>query len=83
MSCDHHCCDYTHMRRPTVSHGQCDCSCHDGDCENRDEHVGECNCHGDYYDWPHHYTGLGACPKGAAMIISRAADALASEGEGR
>lgn len=66
--CDHRCCDYTHMRRPAVSVGQCPCDCHDGNCANKESHVGECSCPSDYYDWPHHYV---MCPKGMAMIDAR------------
>ena len=68
-ACDHRCCDYSHMRRPAVSAGQCDCRCHDGRCDNTESHAGECNCPGDYYDWPHHYV---RCPKGIAMEEERA-----------
>ena len=68
MSCEHVCCPYSHLRRPSVSFGQCECRCHDGWCEARANHEGECNCPGDYYVWPHHYV---YCPKGMAMAAGR------------
>ena len=70
-TCPHTCCPYSHMRRPRISYGQCECRCHDGHCENRETfHADECSCSGDYYNWPHHYV---MCPKGISMIAARKA----------